>query len=91
LRGLKWSEEKIAAFSKYRIKSGNQNTPLESDLEDQFEEMWRIRHPLDIFDDEYSESDDEEEAQEQMGTQVSVQGEKPMKVIKEAILEAAQR
>ena len=75
LRGLKWSEEKIIAFNQYQIEFRNQNTPLESDLDDKFEEMWRIEQPLNAFDDEDFGSNDDEGLKEKLGAQVYGQEE----------------
>lgn len=49
LRGLKWSKEKIVAFNQYQIEFKNWNTPLESDLDDNFEDMWRIEHHISLL------------------------------------------
>lgn len=65
LRGQKWSEEKIAAFMQYQVESRNCFTPLESDLDDKFEEMWRIEHLLDVSTDDSLRSNDEREEQQQ--------------------------
>lgn len=62
LRSQKWSEEKITMFVQYRVESKNKYAPLEFDLDDKFEEMWWIEHPLDVsLDDSFESFDGEEE------------------------------
>ena len=52
LRGQKWSKEKIMMFVQYKFEFNNRLTPLKSDLDDKFKEMWRIEHPSYVSSDD---------------------------------------
>lgn len=59
-------EDKISTFNQCLIESRNQFTPLESNLDDVFNEMWRIEHPTYILDDgNFGSDDDNNEGEEQ--------------------------
>lgn len=59
LRRQKWMKDKILTFNQYKIEFENQFTPLESNMDDVFKEMWRIEHLADILDDGNFGSDDD--------------------------------
>lgn len=89
LRDQGWSEEKIAAFTQYRVESRNRNTPLESDLDDKFEELWEVEHPADASADEGSEGSEGKGEQGRARSQTSAQEEQPSREVGEVSTGAA--